>query len=502
MQATEKPRFRLRMMHVVYAAIIYCALVGAIWPRRTYDIWWHLATGKHIVETHQLPKRDLFTYTRQGRPWIAHEWAWEIAMYRLYHAWGFAGLLALKVAVAVAAAVLLAWLCFRRGGREIPVLLVVIVAIFAAAPLFNVRPQVSGILLLTIMLCLIELAQTGNERWLLLSPLVMVAWVNVHGGFIFGPGVLCLFLLCLIPQWWRQRREGLPLQPAPPVVIGSLALACAACLINPNGLAGATYPFEYISGEHAWHKTIITEYKSPDFSKPIFLYLEMFILLVVLCFALSRRRMKLLDLALVLGFLHITLKWERNTALFAFVVAPIAAQHLTGLLQDLGLFKAEQPERQRGEPQLFYWLIVLALAGGAIASGPAALNRVEETFAKDYPTECVEVARQADLQGNMFNTYRWGGYLIWKLWPEHLVFIDGRADVMGRDLMEDFQRAHKLQPGWREVLDRHEVQWVIISATSPLCRALRLDPDFALLHATDNGELFARWAKGDTAAPP
>jgi hypothetical protein len=485
------------MIHVVYAGIIYCALVGAIWPRRTYDIWWHLATGKHILETGELPRRDIFTYTRQGHPWIAHEWAWEIAMYTLYRAWGFAGLLALKVTVAVAAAALLAWLCFRRGAREIPVLMVAIVAVFAAAPLFNVRPQVSGILLLTIMLCLIELARSASARWLLLSPLVMVVWVNVHGGFIFGPAVLFLFLLSLIPEWYRQRRQRLALEPAPLIVVASLALALAACLVNPNGLAGATYPLEYVVGEHAWHKAVITEYSSPDFSMPIFLYLEMLILLVVLCFALSRRQARLLDVVLVLAFLHITLKWERNTALFAFVAAPVAAEHLSGLLEDSGILRRDRASRRRAEPQLLYWLIILALLGGAIASAPAALRKVETTFAQDFPVEAVQVAQRAHLQGNMFNTYRWGGYLIWKLWPEHRVFIDGRADVMGRELMNDFRCAHKLEPGWREVLDKHDVQWVIISAKSPLCRALRLDPDFRLLHADENAELFVRQEAGN-----
>jgi len=497
MHKVKAARLQLRMIHAVYAAVIYCALVGAIWPRRTYDIWWHLATGKHIVETGQLPKHDIFTYTRQGKPWIAHEWAWEIAMYRLYHAWGFAGLLALKVVVCVAAAVLLTWLAFRRGGREIPVLIVVIAGIFAAAPLFNVRPQVSGVMLLTMMLCLIELGRSANVKWLLLAPLVMIVWVNVHGGFIFGPAVLFLFLLSLVPEWWRQRREGVRLEPAPVWVLVSLGLACLACLVNPNGLAGAIYPLHYIIGEYSWHKSVIAEYRSPDFSNSIFLYLEIFILLVVTCFSLSRRRMKLFDVALLVVFLHITLRWERNTALFAFVVAPIAAEHLTGVLVDLGILKPEGPGAQKREPQALYWIMILALAAGAIASGPAAVRKVQKTFSQDYPTECVEVVRQHDLQGNMFNTYRWGGYLIWKLWPEHQVFIDGRADVMGKELMDDFRTAHKLNPGWREVLDKYHVQWVIISASSPLCRGLRLDPDFRLLHSTDNAELFVRRGTGN-----
>ena len=491
MEPHAQPGRGLRMVHVVYAVLIYCAIVAAAWPRRTYDTWWHLATGRYIVQEGYVPHTDPFTYTREGQPWITHEWLWELAMYLLYSRWGFAGLIALKVTVCAAAGLLLTWLCLRRGATPLVVVLVGALGIFAARPLFNVRPQVVSLLMFVVMLCLIQLAREGRERWLWLAPVVMAVWANLHGGFIFGPAIIALFGLCMVPRWLRQGREGEPLSPTPAVVGGALALCCLACLANPNGLAGAIYPLAYLTGEHSYTKGIVSEYDSPQFGEAMWAFLGVYVLLIVAAFALSRRRAELFDLAVCLVFVFIALRWERNVALMAFATAPILSLHLTDFARDrlgIGARAADTSTRT----QIAHALMIVILLISAGAALPTAVGRVGEVFAEDFPVQALQVVRERNLQGHMFNTYHWGGYLIWHLWPEQKVFIDGRADVMGRELMMDWIRAHKLEPGWREVLDRYDVQWVIITVHSPLCRALRISPDFELIHADDNAELFVR----------
>ncbi len=491
MEQRQSGRFRLRLVHVAWAVVIYCGLVAALWPRRTYDIWWHLATGKLIVEERAIPHSDPFTYTRAGEPWITHEWAWEVPMYLLYAARGHAGLMLLRTAVAVAAAALLAWLCLRRGASPIATMAVGALAIFAARPLFNDRPQVVTILLFTAMLCLIEQAERGRERWLLAAPLLMIPWVNFHGGFVFGPALLGLYATVSLIRWLGQWRAARPLRPSPHVLVGAIVLAVAACVVNPHGIAGATYPLDYVAGEHSWHKGWITEYESPDFSNPIFTWLGALIVATAAIFAASRRRARLWDIALVAAFLFMTLKWQRNVALFAFAVAPVLALHLSCLLDDIGVAKSE-PKPGKREPAVLYAAIIAVLAGLAIFAVPSALRRADDVFSQDVPVQCVEYIERTGIEGRMYNTYRWGGYLIWHLWPEHRVFVDGRADVMGRELAEDWQRAHKLRDGWYEVLERYRIDWALISVSAPLCRALDLHPDWRLAFDEPTARLYVR----------
>jgi len=267
---------------------------------------------------------------------------------------------------------------------------------------------------------------------------------------------------------------------------GVLALMALACLANPNGLTGALYPLEYLTGGSSYHKQLISDYASPNFSAPMFSFLGPYVLLMLASFALSRKRLDLFDLAVSVVFLYLALRWQRNVALFVFATAPIVALQLSDFARE-----RLSPTRESGS-QFVYALVIVCLAVSSVFALRSAVGHVDEVFAEDYPVECLQVAQKMHLRGPMFNTYRWGGYLIWNMYPDQRVFIDGRADVMGQELMADWMRCHKLEPGWREVLDRYGIQWVLITRKSPLCRALRMTSDFRLLRATDEAELFIR----------
>lgn len=500
--AVAPRRSRLRLEHLAWGVVIYCGVTGAISPRRTYDIWWHLATGKLIVEQHAIPDSDPFSWTREGTPWITHEWGWEIPMYLMYSRWGFAGLMALRVMVVGIASALLAWVCLARGATPLAVMAVGALAIFSGRPVFNDRPQVVTIPFFMAVLCLIEMSERGRERWLLLVPVLMVPWVNIHGGFIFGPALLGLYAVVCAVRWVAQHREGRPLRPVPAIVALALVLSLAATLVNPHGLAGAIYPSKYLFGEHAWHKDWISEYQSPDFNGEIFFFLGVLIVASTVVFAASGRRARLWDLAIVGVFLFTALKWQRNMGLYSMAIAPIFALHLSDLLRLAGIRSFEEMPEER-EPGWLYAAILAVLVAIVACGAPNALRKTPGIFEQDYPIECVRYIEQTHLPGRMFNTYHWGGYLIWKLWPEQKVFVDGRADVMGRDLLMDWERAHRLNAGWQDVLEKYEIDWVLISSSSPLCRALAISPDWRPACEEPEAQLFVRvGTAADRAAVP
>ena len=487
----------LSLRHITWTVFIYCGVVAAAWPRRTYDIWWHLATGQWMVQNGKVPHTDPFTWSKLGEHWIAHEWGWELPMYLLYAAWGHDGLMALRILVAVVTCALLAWLCLRRGATPLAAMAAGALAIFAARPMFNDRPQIATMPLFVAMLCLIERTEEGKPRWLLIgAPLLMLVWVNVHGGFIYGFGLMGLYLLCKVPGWIGQFRAKQPLGPCPGMIAGAIGLAAIACLANPSGIAGAIYPLDYIFGGTAWHTTWISEYESPDFSEKIFVMLGILIVATTTAFAASGRRSRLWDLALVALFLFTTLRWQRNMALFAFVVAAPLSLHLSDLLGRIGLGSGSEETGGR-RPTVLYWAIIVVLLISAGMSMPTASRMADAKFSADMPVECTRYIEDSGLQGRMFNTYRWGGYLIWHLWPEHKVMVDGRADVLGKDLVSDWQKAHKLSEGWEQVLDDYEIDYAIVSVKAPLVRGLEDDPDWRLVCSEPTGRLFVR--KGSIA---
>src|SRR5260370_40306062 len=124
-------------------------------------------------------------------------------------------------------------------------------------------------------------------------PAAMLCWVNIHGGFILGLGLLAIVTGAYVIQdrspWRRGSAGRLDAdifaddrdRPVTDVrrcllVVGATALAT---LVNPNGLAGALYPFSYL-GNNASTR-YIAEWVSPDFHQTQYLYFEaLFVLLL------------------------------------------------------------------------------------------------------------------------------------------------------------------------------------------------------------------------------
>jgi tetratricopeptide (TPR) repeat protein len=216
-------------------------LLGAF-PLKDVDFYWHLRTGDLIRQTGEVPHTDIYTYTREGTPWIDLHWLFQIAISWVYARAGIVGLGLAKCAVTCVAVLLL--VSARR--REWPVwamLLAWLPALLVLSGRMYIRPETLSLLYLSIFLAVVTRWQ--RYPWLaFLLPVVQVAWVNSQGLFVFGPIVLLFALIdaAIGPgaprpaskAWWRT-------------VLLAFMATCAACFVNPFGISGALYPLELAS---------------------------------------------------------------------------------------------------------------------------------------------------------------------------------------------------------------------------------------------------------------
>jgi len=68
------------------------------------DTWWHLASGRYMVQEGRVPVTDPFSHTRSGMPWIDHGWLAQLLLYGVFALGEWPAL-----ALSVAALVTLAW---------------------------------------------------------------------------------------------------------------------------------------------------------------------------------------------------------------------------------------------------------------------------------------------------------------------------------------------------------------------------------------------------------
>jgi hypothetical protein len=131
-------------------------------------------------------------------------------------------------------------------------------------------------------------------------------------------------------------------------------------------------------------------------------------------------------------------------------------------------------------------LTVIALhVGNSVTNQPI-------TEAKSYPAAAVDFIANNNLPQPIFNEYIWGGYLIWRLYPNYRVSMDGRADVYGDDLIDEFLSVHDGEPKWRESLDRRGVRTVLVQPDVPLASLLRVDAGWQKVFEDQSSIIFVR----------
>lgn len=478
------------------------------------DYWWHVRTGQLIVESGALPRTDSFSYTAAGQPWVIHEWLTQLGFYLIQHSlgyWANAALFGLLGTLTLLAVYAISRL---RGLGEVGATLFSLLALLVGAASANIRPQMITALFLAIAALILTKARVrgnpslhvaasaskqphsssmpaaGNPKqtvpvglWLL--PLLMVLWANLHGGYVIG---LVLIWLTVAGEGFAGR-SGRPAIPFKPLLLVAL-LAAAATLVSPNGLSTITYPFTYAGTGNASMR-FIREWQSPDFHVPfIWVFAAILLLSTVVGFGGSPLGLSEILWALVFGFLALTSL--RHVPLYGIIVVPLIGTRLANWLPVL---RRPIARWRRITPLFAFWLLlplVLIWVLLGVRQGNLDLQIAREPSSATYPAGGVAFLSTSDLKGNLFNEYGWGGYLIYHLYPQRLVFIDGRADVYGDEHVEDYFEVAWVQPGWHGVLDQHQVALALVRKDSSQAVLLESSGEWDQLFVGPVEVLFAR----------
>jgi len=457
------------------------------------DLWWHLRTGEWIVKTGQVPHSDRFSFTRAGSPWVAHEWLAEVAFYEIWEHSGAAGLIAFSALVTTVGFLLLYWRCQASPHWAAAA---VALGALAAAPAWGVRPQMFTFTLASGLLWLLERGQY-RPRLLLWIPPLFLLWLNVHAGFALGPALLFVFGAGL--AWEAAAGETAWTEVRPQLLRVLLALlACLAIVpLNPSGVQLYRYPVDVLRS--AGMRSFIVEWLPPDFHQT--LYLPVFLMWAALLVALGKSRSRPKGRVLVPLFLTFlaALDAVRHIPIFVLLATPIIAAAFPVTLEG-GRFWLTS-SRQTISPRFrlaFRTAILLLMAAFAVVRWDTLVRKQVRIEGELYPSGAVEFLRTHAIPSRLFVYYDWGGYAIWKLYPQYRVFVDGRADLYGDDLLHQFQQASQLRAGWEKVLEQWGVQAVLVPP-SALAKGLELDGRWHVEYRDTKAILFRVTKSGEVA---
>ena len=236
-----------------FPAMLGALLVGnAFWVCRAFavdpDMWWHIKTGQIILATHHWPTVDSYSFTVRGQPWIAFEWLGDVLIGAVARIGGLRGLDALMIVLGGAVMIALYVFATLRSGNSKAGFLSAGALFFLADPSFSMRPQMVGYLFLILALIALELFRQGKQWAVWLLPALMLAWVNTHGSFIIGLGVILVYLVCGLKEFQLGAIEGKSWTPKERVRLELVFLLCLAVLpITPYGTSLAAVPIREIN---------------------------------------------------------------------------------------------------------------------------------------------------------------------------------------------------------------------------------------------------------------
>jgi hypothetical protein len=522
----------LTLDRLVTAIVFLAIFTMAVRPLADTDVWWHLQAGRWMVENQQVPRSDTFSHSRLGEPWIDHGWLAQAAFYALYAALGYAGP-ALFVAALVTLAYYFVWRQCLDGDRWLRAF-VLITAAVASGGIWAARPQIVTFTLAAAVAYLLHRHKQGSGRAVWFLPPLVLLWVNVHGGFAVAFILMLAYLFAELVNHLLRLDGAMPWR-----ALGRLALVMGVCLLvvplNPNGATMWAYPFQTVA--IGVLKDYIVEWRPPNFHELHFHPFIWLLLATLTALGLSRRRADFTELTLVALFTYLSLLAARNVALFALVAAPVVVRHGSAALADwrqrsgrpgsqiessatplemtvdggprtanfhswwrrgeldewgAPLTKSPVSRATPGRALLNWTLLALfTLATLLQISQAASAAANEASQARHLPTRALAYLEETRPAGPIFNSYNWGGYLIWKA-PDYPVFVDGRTDLYGDSLLRQYTAAIFGHPDWRAILDEYGINLVLIESRAPLTDRLEEAADWRELYRDEQAVIFAR----------
>lgn len=472
------------------------------------DMWWHLRTGEAILQG-GIPRQDIFSFTVPDNAWTTHEWLSQVFMWGVYRLGGFPGLI-LTFAGLTAVSYLLVYRA--AAGRPYLAGFVVLLAATAAAIIWGVRPQIFNSLFIALFIYLIERWRVGelHQRALWWLPVLTLLWANFHSGYLLGVVYLAVYTFGEAMETFtsgkeREVRKEDNVAPFAPLRLKNLtwaeirllavitAVSFLAAALNPNGPELWIYPF-FTLGSHAM-QTYIVEWHSPDFHQRIFWPFLALGALGVLGWAFSPRRPRWSDLLLFGGTAFAAFISLRNIPLFTIISSPIVCRALLvsfSLNPRLLAFFQDSSAMVRTtarQTAIHGIVLVLAVLAAFIWVADVVAGN-DEAVAELYPATAVTFLQESGLaEKRGFNSYNWGGYLIWHNIP---VFIDGRADVYGDEFMRFYRLAYDASERWQEPLDAYPIEYVLMERGQPLNSLLTLSPFWQEVYRDAVSQIFVR----------
>jgi hypothetical protein len=447
------------------ATLFVLIAIAALAPIRSYDYFWHVTTGRWIVDNHSIPAVDPLAVASERTPWINGEWLYQIALYGLHGIDGDAGISV--IAALLAAGIFTTGFALASREQELGVaLLAATIAFAGASDRLGVRPAAAAALLIVVAIGLLG-SRLRSGPLILAYACLTIVWINVHPSALLAPVLALITMLIDVRRWMLA------------------VVSAAALLINPYGWNAVLAPLRLTSEIHSGG-FVNAEWlpSSFEFFPLLFVTIGLILLLFL---AAPDKRANAWRFAVFAMLAMISVRYVRNQGLY-FAALPL-------LLPPLGKISRR---------------VAMVLAVSAILPLAWAFQHDVHRLGVDderFPMRAVAALQSYKLDGSIYNVDQFGGLLEWTFYPARRALTDGRNELFRDFIAEDAQARHDSR-AWHALLvkygsvlavDEYQAEKVqVVDVASGERRALPSSlvryrrRDWALIAFDDAAMVFAR----------
>jgi hypothetical protein len=495
---TQKSKFAIRLLpsladfaFLMPIAFLFGRMDGLVTLLGDCDTGWHIRTGQWILANGRVPAQDVFSFSKAGQPWFAWEWLSDIILAWFNAAGGLKAVSMLSILLLAVTFTLLFQLVRRKANAVVAILITMLAAI-ASSIHWLARPHLFTLVFLVLFYTALERMRDGETKaagipFLAILPAATVVWTNLHAGFFVGVLMIAAYGCGELLQIVVRGGEAAVETRLKARRYFLCAAACmAASLINPYGYHLHAHMAAYL--QDPWNAQHIVEFLSPSFHHPAAIFFELMLALAGITAGWSLIKGRFTEPLLMLIWAHAGLLASRNIPIFMIAAAPPVAAameewlaaapewNLAGWLRKV-LSRFSRMARETSETEeIGRWHLVAAFGVAMVAAliwapNPPPKFRAEFTPSR-YPAAALATLR-SDRDARIFTNDEWGDYLIWRLYPEHKVFVDGRSDFYGDEFEEKYIGVINAKYDWQKTLEEFGVDTILLPPDAPLTGALK-----------------------------
>lgn len=469
-----------QLLTVTFLLALSAAIV--IHPINNYDIFWHLANGREMLARGYIVNTEIFSYTFAGTHFNNHEWLSQVLFYLVHELSGWAGLIWFKVLLTLGVAGFV-YSAIRHFNVN-PVLAgtFVVWVVVAGYSRYIIRPHLFSMLLLSMLVWVVFGYMQGRlgKKYLWVIPPLMLVWDLLHGA-VYGVAFLLMVFAGILVRdqlgkrfpGWEGANPTIKVNSRPFFIV--LLVALVLMLISPYGLR--SYDVFLMFFDRTNMAFTVNEFEPTPIMQPLAWAFWAMIGFGIGVLAIAPRRVDVVHWVVFAGFAVLGVLFSRAVAVFSIVAAPILASQFAWLLSHL---------RKLAATLVMATMVVFVVGWGIVQKFKFAYEGTASyglgVNAYYLPLASIDFIKDQGLQGNLYNSNRFGGLLAWMLAPERKIFHYNHHAIFG-----DPNR-YLRDPG---SMDQHQVQYALVGSREEMM-ALFPSSQWAIVYSEPEASVVVR----------